>query len=90
MHIVNYVVDNDGNIIALYEVGDLVRCAYDFQQYYYIALHEYEVNYFYGIITQVDEVEDSFFTFGGLFYEVRCTDGTLRYFSEKEMDLICR
>lgn len=84
------MVDEEGNIINLYEVGDLVRCAYDFQQYYYITIQEYEVHYYRGIITNVDEVEDSFLTFGGLFYEVRCLDGHLRYFSEKEIDLICR
>ena len=84
------MIDNDGNIVNLYEVGDLVRCAYDFQQYYYIAVCEYEVHYYFGIITHIDEVEDSFLTFGGLFYEVRCFDGDLRYFSESEIDLICR
>ncbi len=84
------MIDNDGNIVAIYEVGDLVRCAYDFQQYYYVHVYEYEIHYFYGIITNVDHVDSSFYTFGGLFYEVRCFDGELRYFSENEIDLICR
>ena len=68
-----------------YSVGDLVRCSYEFYQYYYSVWDLETAAPHYGVIVEID-----FATYNEIFgyeilYVVLCLDGSQRFFTEEEI-----
>ena len=75
--------------------GDLVRCFYEFQMYYYGPLNyptDFYNGYFYGIVMRTKPEPDLYPEWGYYdpWYEVICFDGHTRFFSEWEIQLLGR
>ncbi len=72
-----------------YKVGDFVKCAYDFYDFYSYVYDEEDYAHFrfYGIIVDVilDDVTWWFTT--ETVYHIYCLDGIHRFFLEDEVDL---
>ena len=71
-----------------FKVGDLVKACYTYYEYYTFPYYE-DDDLFYpwnGLVASIyydyEYFEDE------PIYEIVCTDGTLRYFSEWELELI--
>tara|TARA_B100001123_G_scaffold74689_1_gene84134 strand:+ start:23223 stop:23456 length:234 start_codon:yes stop_codon:yes gene_type:complete len=66
-----------------FKVGDLVRGFYDFEITYCFDESD-PMRLFYGVIMAHGE-SNIFFPYGNYFYQVLCTDGTIRFFTEWEL-----
>ena len=74
------------------EIGDLVRCFYDFNMYFcgtYPGDTFYD-SYYCGIVINFRTAENDypFYGYYGPWYEVLCFDGLTRYFCEWEIILL--
>ena len=73
--------------------GDLVRCFYEFQMYFYGPLSlpaDFYSGYFYGIVMRTKPAPDPEWGYCDPWYEVMCFDGHTRFFSEWEIQLLGR
>tara|TARA_Y100000034_G_C6775835_1_gene346418 strand:+ start:282 stop:515 length:234 start_codon:yes stop_codon:yes gene_type:complete len=76
----------DGFRETKFKVGDLVQGYYDFEITY--CFEETDVlRFFYGVIIAHGETS-IFFPYGNYFYQVLCTDGGVRFFTEWEIKKI--
>jgi len=66
-----------------FKVGDLVRGLYDFEITYCFEDSD-PIKIFHGVIVAHGE-SNIFFPYGNYFYQVLCTDGRIRFFTEWEI-----
>ena len=77
----------DGVCEPKFRIGDLVRGVYDFEITYCFEKDEAATRIFYGVIVDCGEA-NIFFPYGHWFYQVLCTDGGMRYFTEWEINKV--
>tara|TARA_Y100000310_G_scaffold303734_1_gene342318 strand:- start:879 stop:1115 length:237 start_codon:yes stop_codon:yes gene_type:complete len=74
----------DGENESEFKIGDLVKGYYDFEITYWFVDADTDVRIFYGVIIKFGEV-NIHFPYGNFFYQVLCTDGIVRFFTEWEI-----
>jgi len=74
-------------LIPKFKTGDLVRCNYDYTDFYIFSQYYDESTHFHGIIAGYDPNRSWGFPYE-FFYIVLCLDGKTRYFLEWEMELV--
>jgi hypothetical protein len=72
-----------------YKIGDFVKCAYDFYDFYsYLYDEEDYVHFrFYGVVTDISQDEEGLSFLTETVYHVYCLDGLHRFFLEDEIEM---
>ena len=76
--------------VPCFKVGDFVRCAYDFFDFFSYWYNEEGHPYMplYGIVVEVADVDPELWFSTEVVYRVYCMDGTYRFFLEDEITMV--